>query len=43
MVYRLQKTIENMKQKGQDEEAHKGEQSVYKKDDINLLSNFKIP
>lgn len=40
MVNRLQKTIDNMKKKNGDDDDSK---TVFKKDDIDLLINFKIP
>lgn len=42
MVARLQKTIDNMKQKNRESESSK-ERQVFRKDDIDLLSNFQIP
>ncbi|CAD8168586.1 unnamed protein product [Paramecium pentaurelia] len=42
LVNRLQKTIDNMRKKNQDDMG-KDEKSVFRKDDIDLLVNFRIP
>jgi hypothetical protein len=39
----LQKAVENMKQKGAGLEGIKDHDNIFRKDDIDLLSNYKIP
>ncbi|KAM3127629.1 hypothetical protein pb186bvf_020280 [Paramecium bursaria] len=43
VVSRLQKTIDNMKKKHLEPGERDSRKSIYKKDDIDLLINFKIP